>query len=255
MVVFGKGVKFWGTDEKTKSNTINAFHPALKFYTLSFASVYCFLLVKRNGLFYWNCFLVAISFSFDFWGCLNVIMNGELWIINLVVLIMGGIFKKQCKHLPSALAAAQSKGIIFYLLIGIFWLLLWIAGAMISVQFTVFSVQHKFVSRRYGISYCESNYLSGFWQMKNDTLAGFFDFWGCRIVFRNQFLVFRFKLLWKCDASPKNNALTILVRRQKLRARVSFFYLLIGSFWLLLLIADATNSVQFTVFSLQHKLV
>ena len=56
---------------------------------------------------------------------------------------------------------------------------------MISVQFTVFSVQHKFVSRRYGISYCESNYLSGFWQMKNDTLAGFFDFWGCLYVIMN----------------------------------------------------------------------
>ena len=36
VVVFGKGVKFWGTDEKTKSNNENAFHPALKFYTLSF---------------------------------------------------------------------------------------------------------------------------------------------------------------------------------------------------------------------------
>ena len=37
MVVFGKGVKFWGTDEKSKSNNENAFHPALKFYTLSFS--------------------------------------------------------------------------------------------------------------------------------------------------------------------------------------------------------------------------
>ena len=97
------------------------------------------------AFFYWNCFLVAISFSFDFWGCLNVIMNGELWIINLVVLIMGGIFKKQCKHLPSASAEALSKGIIFYLFIGIFWLLLLIADATNSVQFTVFSLQHKLV--------------------------------------------------------------------------------------------------------------
>ena len=113
IVVFGKCVKFWVTDKKTTSKNRNAFHPALKFYTLSFASVYCFLLVKRNGLFYWNCFLVAISFSFDFWGCLNVIMNGELWIINLVVLKIGGIFKKQWKNFPSASAEAQSKGIIF----------------------------------------------------------------------------------------------------------------------------------------------
>ena len=47
MVVFGKGVKFWGTDEKTKSNTINAFHPALKFYTLSF-SFWFLRMPKRN---------------------------------------------------------------------------------------------------------------------------------------------------------------------------------------------------------------
>ncbi len=37
IVVFGKGVKFWGTDEKSKKNNENAFHPALKFYTLSFS--------------------------------------------------------------------------------------------------------------------------------------------------------------------------------------------------------------------------
>ena len=97
------------------------------------------------AFFYWNCFLVAISFSFDFWGCLNVIMNGELWIINLVVLKIGGIFKKQWKNFPSASAEAQSKGIIFYLLIGSFWLLLLIADATNSVQFTVFSLQHKLV--------------------------------------------------------------------------------------------------------------
>jgi hypothetical protein len=30
-----------------------------------------------------------------------------------VVMEMGSIFKKQCKYLPSAQAAAQSKGIIF----------------------------------------------------------------------------------------------------------------------------------------------
>lgn len=48
-----------------------------------------------------------------FWGCQNVIMNGEFWIMNLVVVKKGGIFKKQCKPIPSALAAAQSKGILF----------------------------------------------------------------------------------------------------------------------------------------------
>ena len=36
MVVLGKCVKFLETDEKTKSNNKNAFHPALKFYTLSY---------------------------------------------------------------------------------------------------------------------------------------------------------------------------------------------------------------------------
>ena len=85
MVVFGKGVKFWGTDEKTKSNTINAFHPALKFYTL----------------------------SFSFWFLRMPKRNYEWRIINLVVLKIGGIFKKQWKNFPSASAEAQSKGIIF----------------------------------------------------------------------------------------------------------------------------------------------
>jgi hypothetical protein len=54
------------TDKKSKSNNMNAFYPAGKFDTLSFASVYCFLMVKRNGLFSWNWFLVAISYRFDF---------------------------------------------------------------------------------------------------------------------------------------------------------------------------------------------
>ena len=85
MVVFGKGVKFWGTDEKTKSNTINAFHPALKFYTL----------------------------SFSFWFLRMPKRNYEWRIINLVVLKIGGIFKKQWKNFPSATAEAQSKGVIF----------------------------------------------------------------------------------------------------------------------------------------------
>jgi hypothetical protein len=50
-----KGYQILWMDEKTKSKNKNAFHPAKEFDTLSFASVYCFLLVKRNGLFYWNC--------------------------------------------------------------------------------------------------------------------------------------------------------------------------------------------------------
>ena len=37
-------------------------------------------------------------------------------------------------------------------------------------------------------------------------------------------------LLWKLEASSKNNENTFLVRWQKLRARVSFFYLLIWMF-------------------------
>ena len=45
--VFGKGVKFWGTDEKSKKNNEKAFHPALKFYTLSFNFRFLRML-KRN---------------------------------------------------------------------------------------------------------------------------------------------------------------------------------------------------------------
>ena len=51
-----KGYQILWMDEKTKSKNKNAFHPAKEFYTLSFARVYYFLLVKRNGLFYWNCY-------------------------------------------------------------------------------------------------------------------------------------------------------------------------------------------------------
>ena len=50
-----KGYQILWMDEKTKWKNKNAFHPAREFDTLSFARVYCFLLVKRNGLFYWNC--------------------------------------------------------------------------------------------------------------------------------------------------------------------------------------------------------
>ena len=50
-----KGYQILWMDEKTKSKNKNAFHPAKEFYTLSFARAYCFLLVKRNGLFSWNC--------------------------------------------------------------------------------------------------------------------------------------------------------------------------------------------------------
>ena len=101
MVVFGKCVKFLGTDEKTISKNKNAFHPALKFYTLSFARVYCFFLVKRNGLFYWNCSWWPFL-GFDFWGCLIVLWNEKFQFKRNVVLKMESIFKKQCIIIPSA---------------------------------------------------------------------------------------------------------------------------------------------------------
>ena len=50
-----KGYQILWMDKKTKSKNKNAFYPAKEFYTLSFARVYFFLLVKRNGLFSWNC--------------------------------------------------------------------------------------------------------------------------------------------------------------------------------------------------------
>ena len=49
-----KGYQILWMDEKTKSKNKNAFYPAREFDTLSFARAYCFLLVKRNGLFSWN---------------------------------------------------------------------------------------------------------------------------------------------------------------------------------------------------------
>ena len=77
-------------------------------------------ILKMLFIRHWN-FTLFLS-PFDFWGCLNVIINGELWIMNLVVVKMGSIFKKQWKNFPSASAEARSKGILFYLLIGLFWL-------------------------------------------------------------------------------------------------------------------------------------
>jgi len=50
-----KGYQILGMDKKTTSKNINAFYLVLKFDTLSFARAYCFLSVKRNGPFSWNC--------------------------------------------------------------------------------------------------------------------------------------------------------------------------------------------------------
>jgi len=61
-----KGYQILWMDEKTKSNNRNAFHPAKEFDTLSFASVYCFLLVKRNGLFFIGIVFLWPFLRFDF---------------------------------------------------------------------------------------------------------------------------------------------------------------------------------------------
>jgi hypothetical protein len=46
-----KGYQILWMDKKSKSNNSNDFYLAKEFDTLSFASVFCFLLLKRNGLF------------------------------------------------------------------------------------------------------------------------------------------------------------------------------------------------------------
>ena len=61
-----KGFQILWMDEKTKSKNKNAFHQAKEFDTLSFASVYCFLLVKRNGLLFIGIVFLWPFLGFDF---------------------------------------------------------------------------------------------------------------------------------------------------------------------------------------------
>ena len=96
-----KGYQILWMDEKTKLKNKNAFHPAREFDTLSFASVYCFLLVKRYGLFSWNCSWWPFL-GFDFWGYFNVLWKKIFDFYLKVVLKMESIFKKQCIIIHSA---------------------------------------------------------------------------------------------------------------------------------------------------------
>jgi hypothetical protein len=58
-------------------------------------------LVKRNGLFSWNCSWWPFL-GFDFWECLIVLWNEKFQFKRNVVLKMESIFKKQCIIIPSA---------------------------------------------------------------------------------------------------------------------------------------------------------
>jgi hypothetical protein len=62
--------------------------------------------------------------------------------------------------------------------------LLWWFDAKISVQFGVFSIQkRKMFCNGMASGQRESNYLHLiYWEIKNDTLAGFFDFVGASIL-------------------------------------------------------------------------
>ena len=97
-----KGCKILRDGWKTKSNNKYAFHPALKFYTLSFASVYCFLLVKRNGLFSWNCSWWPFL-GFDFEDAWKSVGSLSVQLAEKCLMKMWSIFKKQCIILPSAM--------------------------------------------------------------------------------------------------------------------------------------------------------
>ena len=75
MVVFGKGIKFFGWMKK----------PNQKIKML-------FIRPKNFILF----------LGFDFWGCLIVLWNEKFQFKRIVVLKMESIFKKQCIIIPSA---------------------------------------------------------------------------------------------------------------------------------------------------------
>ena len=68
----------------------------------------------------WNLILFLLYLIFeDAW----LFWRKEVFLFFLnVIRKRNGIFKKQWKHIRSALEVARSKGILFYLLIGMFWL-------------------------------------------------------------------------------------------------------------------------------------
>jgi hypothetical protein len=109
--------------------------------------------------------------------------------------------------LPSALAVAKQvysflfaySGVLIALIVGL--VLHWFCWKCSGLFNWIFNC-NRIASRQ-----LKSNLLLMFWQIKNYTLVGNFDFWGCLKVLEDFLQVWEF--LWKWEASSKNNENTI----------------------------------------------
>ena len=97
---------------------------------------------------------------------------------------MGSIFKNNALHYRVRCGSSASKGIIFYLLIGMF-LIASVEKLMPEIQlaFTMFSMQQIILKNGMASAFSLEQLLFIFWQIKNDTLTGNFGFVGNKMAF------------------------------------------------------------------------
>ena len=118
----------------------------------------------------WNLILFLLYLIFEdawlFWR------NEVFLFYKNVIRKRSGIFKKQWKHIRSALAVARSKGILFYLLIGLFWLVFLAAWCLHVNRKLKLECYYNIVLKTLGIKQTESQWLGVLWQIKKNTLTG-----------------------------------------------------------------------------------
>ena len=92
--------------------------------------------------------------------------------------------KNNAFHYRVRCGSSASKGIIFYLLFGMFLIAL-VEKLMPEIQLTVtvFSMQQIILKNVMASAFPLEQLLWGFWQIKNDTLTGNFGFVGNKMAF------------------------------------------------------------------------
>lgn len=94
---------------------------------------------------------------------------------------MGSIFKNNALYYRVGCGSSASKGIIFYLLIGMF-LIAFVEKLMPEIQLAVavFNMQQIILKNVMASAFPLEQLLLIFWQIKNDTFTGIFGFVGSK---------------------------------------------------------------------------
>ena len=108
----------WGNGRFPQLNLPSALAVAKQGYSFLFAYWDCWFIFCGSGK--WKTILLWANLIFE--DALLFLRNVVFIFYQNVMRKCYSIFKKQWKLFPSALAEARSKGILFYLLIGMFWL-------------------------------------------------------------------------------------------------------------------------------------